>query len=107
MAYFAPDDACKLLKDFVLGEPLDLPAEISAPAAALRFAAQDLKAFYFESVMSRPDLALPTQAEFNHWFWQKTAAGNVLRLARETCLASSDEQLRMTGGMLMVPLDQA
>lgn len=106
VAYFAPDDAGKLLSDFVLGEPLKFPGNISSPAVALRFAAQDLKAFYFESVLSRPDSALPGEAEFNRWFWQKTAAGEVLRLVREMCRNSDDKQLRMTGEMLLVPLDQ-
>ena len=106
VAYFAPDDACELLSGFVLGEPLEFPASISSPAEALRLAAQDLKAFYFEAVMFQPGAALPDETAFNHWFWHKTAAGNVLRLIKETCLAATDEQLRMTGGMLLVPLDQ-
>jgi hypothetical protein len=106
VAYFSPDAAGQLLSAFILGDPLVFPEKVSAPAAALRFAAQDLQAFYFEAVMSRPDLTLPTDAEFNHWFWQKTAAGNVLRLVKERCLAADDEQLRMTGGMLLVPMDQ-
>jgi hypothetical protein len=106
IAYFRPEAAGQLLSAFILDDPLTFPEKVSAPATALRFAAQDLQAFYFEAVISRPDLSLPTDAEFNRWFWQKTAAGNVLGLARETCLASGDEQLRMTGGMLLVPMDQ-
>lgn len=106
VAYFTPEAAGKLLSDFLRGNSLEYPGDISSPAGALRFAAQDLKAAYFEAVMSRPDLSLPTEAEFNRWFWQKTAAGEVLRLIRDTCLASDDEQLRMTGGMLLIPMDQ-
>lgn len=107
VAYFAPDAALQLLRDFILDAPLKFPERIHSPAAALRFAAQDIKSFYFESAMSRPDSALPGDSEFNRWFWQKTAAGNVLRLAKEICLTSNDEQLRMTGGMLLVPLEQS
>lgn len=107
VVYFTPDAAGKLLMDFVLGEPLKYPENISSPAAALRFAAQDLKAFYYESVLSRPDFALPDASKFNHWFWQKTAAGRILKVVREISLESNDDQLRMTGGMLLVPLDQA
>lgn len=107
VAYFGSEAAVQLLSDFVLGEPLKFPENISSPAVALRLAVQDLKAFYFESVMSRPNSVLPGTSEFNHWFWEKSVAGNVIKLARETCLTSTDEQLRMTGGMLLVPLDQA
>ncbi|HER63262.1 MAG TPA: hypothetical protein ENO11_04730 [Desulfobacteraceae bacterium] len=107
LAYFSPDAAGRLMMDFVQGEPLKFPENISSPAAALRFAAQDLKAFYYASVLSRPDFALPDASEFNRWFWQKTAAGRVLKAVGEICLHSKDEQLRMTGGMLLVPFDQA
>jgi hypothetical protein len=79
----------------------------SGKAVALRFATQDLKAFYFESVLSRPDVTLPDTSEFNHWFWGKTTAGNVLKLVKETCLTSNDEKLRMTRGLLLVPMEQS
>ena len=104
--YFPPDDAFRLFTDFMQGNPLKLLDTISSPALALRFAAQDLKAFYFESVMFRPDFTLPDDSGFNRWFWQKTAAGNVLKAIREKCRASNDKSFKMTGEMLLVPLDQ-
>jgi hypothetical protein len=107
VAYFTPETASQLLSDFVLNMPLQLPESMASPAVALRFATQDLKAFYFESVLSRPDLTLPDSSEFNHWFWGKTTAGNVLKLAKETCLTSNDEKLRMTRGLLLVPMEQS
>jgi hypothetical protein len=107
VAYFTPETATQLLSDFVLNMSLQLPENISSPAVALRFATQDLKAFYFESVLSRPDLTLPNTAEFNHWFWGKTTAGKVLKLVKETCLTSNNEQLRMTGSLLLVPMEQS
>lgn len=107
VAYFAPDIAGRLLIDFVRGRALDLSGNEFSPATALRLAAQDLKAFYFEAVMFRPGSALPDEGEFTRWFWRKTAAGNFLRLVREKCLETDDEQLRVTGSMLLVPLDQA
>jgi len=107
VAYFGPEAAVQLLSEFVLGEPLKFPENISSTAVALRLAVQDLKAFYFESAMSRPNSVLPETSEFNHWFWEKSVAGKVIKLIKETCLTSTDKQLRMTGGMLLVPLDQA
>ena len=104
---FSPDAAMGLLSDFVLGNPVQLPENIASTAMALRFAAQDLKAVYFEAVMARPDFSMTDPAEFTDWFWHKTAAGSVLRLVKEMCLSSNDQQLRMTGGRLLVPLDQA
>lgn len=104
---FSPEAVAGVLSDFVLGNPVQLPENIASPATALRFAAQDLKAVYFEAVMARPDFSITEPTEFANWFWHKTAAGNVLRLVKEMCLSSDDQQLRMTGGMLLVPLDQA
>lgn len=104
--YFPPDGAFRLFTDFMQGNPLKFLDPISSPALALRFAAQDLKAFYFESVMFRPDLTLPDDSGFNRWFWQKTVAGNVLKAVREKCRASNDKSFKMTGEMLLVPLDQ-
>lgn len=104
---FSPDAAAKLLSDFVLGNPVQLPETIASPATALRLAAQDLKAVYFEAVMARPDFSTTDPTEFADWFWHKTAAGNLLRLVKDMCLSSNERQLKLTGGMLLVPLDQA
>jgi hypothetical protein len=106
VAYFTPGIALELLCEFIHGEPLELPEINHSPAVAIRFAVQDLKAFYFESVMFRPDSVLPDSAEFNNWFWQQTAAGRVIKLLKETCLAADDADLRMAGSLLLVPMDQ-
>jgi hypothetical protein len=107
VAYFTPETASQLLSDFVLNMPLQLPESIPSPAVALRFATQDLKAFYFESLLSRPDTILPDTPGFNKWFWGKNTIGKVLKLVKETCLSSNDEHLRMTGGLLLVPMGQS
>ncbi|MCA1784457.1 MAG: hypothetical protein LC657_00580 [Desulfobacteraceae bacterium] len=105
--YFSPDAVLQVFSDFLSGNPLTLEENMSSPASALRFAAQDLTSIYFESVMFRPDMALPDDAAFTRWFWQKTAAGTVLKAVKEKCSASDDKALKMTGDMLLVPLGQA
>jgi hypothetical protein len=75
-------------------------------ALALRLAAQDLKAFYFEAAIARPGSCVPGSAAFNRWFWQETAAGRILRAVKKRCLNEKDESLRLTGAMLLIPLDQ-
>lgn len=105
--YFPPEGALQMFTDFLSGNPLTLEENMSSPASALRFAAQDLKSIYFESVMFRPDMVLPDDAAFTRWFWQKTAAGAVLKAVKEKCSASDDKGLKMTGDMLLVPLGQA
>lgn len=106
LLYFTPEEAGQLLSDFVLGKPLTLPAGITSTASALRFAAQDLKSCYFEAALARPDFPAADTTAFTAWFWQQTAASQLLRLVKETCLAADDEQLRLTGAMSLIPLDQ-
>lgn len=103
---FTPDGAAQLLSAYVLnGTATTAKADVPF-AVALRLAAQDLKAFYFESVVARPAAAMPDSKTFNRWFWNETSAGRVLRAVKERCKDEPDPSLRMTGTMLLVPLDQ-
>ena len=104
---FGPDSASELLDSFAAGEKPRVPKAEIPLGMSLRLAAQDLKAFYFEAAAARPGSASPTSGEFNWWFWQETAAGRILRAVKEKCLNEPDSSLRKTGGLLLVPLDQA
>ena len=104
---FGPDSASELLDRFAAGEKPVIPKADLALATALRLAAQDLKAFYFEAATARPGLASPASEAFNRWFWQETAAGRILKAVKERCLTEADKSLRKTGALLLVPLDQA
>jgi hypothetical protein len=103
---FEPRSASELIGAFGTGgQPVIPKADISL-ATALRLAAQDLKAFYFEAVTARPGSAPPSIGEFSRWFWQETAAGRMLRAVKERCLKSEDPSLKMTGAMFLIPMDQ-
>jgi hypothetical protein len=104
---FGPDSASELLDGFAAGEKPRILKTDLALGTALRLAAQDLKAFYFEAATARPGSASPASGPFNRWFWQETAAGRILKAVKERCLSEADESLRKTGAMLLVPLDQA
>ena len=107
VVYFPPDAVLQVFIDFLSDTPMTLEENMSSPASALRFAAQDLKAIYFESVMFRPDMVLPEDAAFTRWFWQKTASGALFKAVKEKCSASDDKAMKMTGEMLLVPLGQS
>lgn len=107
VAYYPPQAAFQVFHDFLLDKPISLDDNIASPALALRLAAQDLKTAYFESVMVRPDVTLPDDTAFNRWFWQQTAAGEMLRAVRDKCRAADDAALKMNGNLLLVPMDQA
>jgi hypothetical protein len=103
---FEPDSASGLLGGYAFGDLPEIPGMDLPLAVALRLAAHDLKAFYFEAAISRPGADLPESTEFNRWFWNETAAGRVLKVVKERCLKEKDEALRMTGAMLLIPLEQ-
>lgn len=103
---FTPDGAAQLIGAYLLnGTATSVKADVPF-AVALRLAAQDLKAFYFESIVARPGATAPDSKTFNRWFWNETSAGRVLRAVKERCKDDPDPSLRMTGRMLLVPLDQ-
>jgi hypothetical protein len=106
VAYYPPQAAFQVFHDFLLDKPVTLDDNITSPALALRLAAQDLKAAYFESVMVRPDVTLPDDTAFTRWFWQQTAAGEVLRAVRDNCRTADDAALKLNGALLLVPMDQ-
>jgi hypothetical protein len=104
---FGPETASELLSIFALEGRLENPKTDLSPATALRLATQDLKAFYFEAATARPGSASPASGEFSRWFWLETAAAGILRAAKERCLNETDDALRKTGAMLLIPMDQA
>lgn len=107
VVHFAPEAAFELLSRYAAkgeaaGDHFEGPF-----AVALRLAAQDIKAFYFEAVASRPGGTPPDSAAFNRWIWHETELGRLLKAAKERCLSEKDEALRQTGALLLVPLEQA
>ncbi|MBI4330978.1 MAG: hypothetical protein HY673_06840 [Chloroflexi bacterium] len=69
----------------------------------LRYAADDLKAYYYEAITALPGADGMTTGALDKWFWQDTLASKVLRRVREACLKSEDETLRNAGGRQIVP----
>lgn len=74
-----------LLADFATGaEPSD-SAEGDAVdwnhpmPLRLKFASDDLRAFYHESATAQPGAAYPTDADLNDWLFNQTLLGTVLR----------------------------
>jgi hypothetical protein len=69
------------------GDVSGRPPGVPLPAF-IRWAADDLKALYWESrLLARPEAA---GADVARWFWGETAAGQVLRRVRDRLDASDD-----------------
>ena len=67
----------------------------------LRWAAEDLKTFYYEAATARPGSASGTRLE--SWFWEESAAGELLKALRRRCLVDGDDALRELGEFMLVP----
>lgn len=102
---FGPESASELLGSFAVGEKPVIPQADLSIATALRLAAQDLKAFYFEAATARPGSASPSSTDFSRWFWQETTAGRILKAIKDKCLKGADKSLQKTGALLLIPLD--
>jgi len=101
----APEAIADFLADFVRGNRETNPVADVSLAAAIRMAAEDLKAYYFESLTAQP--GQPTDsATLANWFWSQTAAAKTINAIREICLDISDKEFNMLGKLLLVPRNQ-
>ncbi|HEX8966414.1 MAG TPA: hypothetical protein VF937_00945 [Chloroflexota bacterium] len=83
----------RLLEGYARGETADVPElnrEVPLPQF-LRWAADDLKAFYLEARMQqKPDASFQ---DLNRWLWTDTALSNLLRAVRDRMRAQGDPKL--------------
>ncbi|MBT3701183.1 MAG: hypothetical protein HOG12_06670 [Alphaproteobacteria bacterium] len=104
--------AMEQIADYVtafLGEPPESPpdgarADISV-AMILRYAADDLTAFYLHATSAGSltrDLT-PSSVQQTDWFWQQTAAAKVLIALRAKWMDSDNTGLKTVCGRFMIP----
>ncbi|MGE0699401.1 MAG: hypothetical protein AB7O57_09925 [Hyphomicrobiaceae bacterium] len=85
-----------------LGGAMPLPPPgLPTAALALRFLADDLKAFYGEAAQLHSPY--PASRQIDRWFWSQTVAGALLQELRRAGLASTDNALRTVAGRFLVP----
>jgi hypothetical protein len=87
--------------DWVRGNAPPSPRGGFSAPLMLRFAVDDLKAYYLEA--GATGAAKPSSRQLGDWFWNETAAGAAIYVLREACLASQDERLKLIAGNFMVP----
>ena len=98
--------AAGLLADAAQGLEVENPLpELSWPTV-LRLAAEDVKAYYLESIAAQPG-ADATAADLANWFWGQTKAGETLQALKKLALQSEDPEMQLLGSLLLVPRAQA
>jgi len=83
------------------GAPPPSPRDGFSAILALRFAVDDLKAFYLEA--GAAGAAKPSSRQLGDWLWRDTAAGAAIVALRGLGLASGDERVKAVLGNFMVP----
>ena len=98
--------AAGLLADAAQGLELENPLPEHSWPTALRLAAEDVKAYYLESMAAQPGGAA-TAADLANWFWSDTKAGETLQVLKKVALRSEDQEMQLLGRLLLVPRAQA
>ena len=72
-----------------------------SPVQELRWAVDDLKAYYLEAMSA--DDAMPSSRQMQAWFWDCTLAARVIIALRRQLVASEDKRSQAIGRMNLVP----
>lgn len=88
---------------------LDSPGNEDAPEGitlsdALKFAAEDLKAWYNEVATAQPGNATAKAVE--HWYWNECQAGRMLRAISAGCRDHPDQLVQIVARFTLVPESQ-
>jgi hypothetical protein len=94
-------DCGRYVADWLRGMAPSSPREGFSAVLMLRFAVDDLKAYYLEAAAA--GYGKPSSRQLGNWFWNDTAAGATIVALRAIGLASADERLKAVLGNFMVP----
>jgi hypothetical protein len=91
----------RYVAEWLRGSAPPSPREAFSPPLMLRFAVDDLKAYFLEAAAA--GTARPSSRQLGDWLWNQTAAGAAIYALRQTYAASDDERLKLIAGNFMVP----
>ena len=95
------EEAAAWLAAFAGGRNPPAPTPGESPVDTLRWSAEDLKSYYYEAATAQPGAASGPRLE--SWFWEESAAGELLNTLRRRCLADGDEAIREVGEFMLAP----
>lgn len=102
MSGLDPEEAASWLAAFLdASPPADSPVPGQPLAETFKLAVEDVKAFYLEAVTAEPNPG--SAAEIDRWFWDETAAGELLRALRERLAGHPDGRLALYAAFTLVP----
>jgi hypothetical protein len=89
------------IAEWLRGAAPPSPHEGYSAPLLLRFAVDDLKAYYLESAAGTG--GAPSSRQLGDWLWNATAAGASFHALREMYQGSDDERLKLIAGNFTVP----
>ena len=93
-----PETAVDFVARYLSPDPLPNPKGM-APVSRVRFAIDDIKAFYLEAALAEG--GYPSSRQLRNWFWNETLAGDMIREFQDQALASYDANLNRIAGSLV------
>jgi hypothetical protein len=97
----AIEEAARFIAEFVADQAVANPCPDIALPQALKFAADDLKAWYLEAATAQPGSG--DGGALRDWFWAETAAGKLLLELREVCRGLDNPGMQLLGEKALVP----
>lgn len=95
--------AVKLMINFIEGSA-ENPSPERSLAETLKFASEDIKAWYMEAATARPGKA--TSRDLNEWFWAETVAGKMFINVYNAGSSTDDEKIKRFVNEYTVPRSQ-
>ena len=93
-----PETAVDFVARYLAPDPLPNPKGM-APVARVRFAIDDIKAFYLEAALAEG--GHPSSRQLRDWFWNETLAGDMIREFQDKVRVSNDVNLNRIAGSLV------
>lgn len=95
-------DACvRYLAAYLADQPVVSPNPANTAVQVLRWAVDDVKAYYLEAMSADPDI--PASRQMQSWFWDRTVAARLIIALRKKLLASDEPRSQAVGRMNLVP----
>ena len=101
LARVDPADLPALVVSFFAGGPAENPVPEVRPGHVMRYASDDLRAYYLEAAGFGD--GRPSSQQLADWYWDETLAGRTVMALRAACLAGSDKVLSTIAKVILVP----
>jgi hypothetical protein len=98
-----PEALGDFIYSFIRGEQPANPRKDLPIIYSLKFAVEDLKAYYAEAITFPPDQAGISSQILENWFWDETIAGKAILELKKTIQASPDKMTTMVASYFLIP----